>query len=189
MIVFLCCSWSFSTFDHNFRRFLFSSFFLKVWISLSIRYRRTFALTWAPSFPNLPIVIYWYPYPPLKCKRNNWMPPFLFLCNILRKKWVMKLIFCMQILSILMGMVKRSQSTWNNKFAIPSHYLKKKIRDGIHSLHANKHQSFYKLAILFLMQVARHVQSTQNRKLAVFLQYIKKKVLQLFLCSIVIQNI
>ena len=42
---------------------------------------------------------------------------------------------------------------------------------------------------IIFMEVARHVQSTQNRKLVMFLQYIKKKVLQLFLCSIVIQNI
>ena len=64
-------------------------------------------------------------------------------------------------------MVKHSQSTWNNKFAIPSQYLKKEVRDGVHFLHANKHQSFYKLAISFLMEVARHVQSTLNRKLVI----------------------
>ena len=98
MIVFLCCSWSFSTFNHNSCPFLYSSFFLKVWISLSIIYRRTFALTWASSLPDLHIFVYWCP--PAhhhKCKRNNWMPLLLFLCNILRTKWVMKLIFCMQI--------------------------------------------------------------------------------------------
>ena len=39
------------------------------------------------------------------------------------------------------------------------------------------------------MKVARHVQATQNRKLVKFLQYIKKNVLQLLLCSIVMQNI
>ena len=50
-------------------------------------------------------------------------------------------------------------------------------------MHANKHQSFYKLALSFLMEVARHVQSTQNRKLVMFLKYIKKKVSELFLCS------
>ena len=47
----------------------------------------------------------------------------------------------------------------------------------------------YNLALSFLMEVARHVQSTQNRKLVKFLQYIKKNVLQLLLCSIVMQNI
>ena len=59
-------------------------------------------------------------------------------------------------------------------------YLKKEVRDGVHFLQADKHQSFYKLALLFLMEKARHVQSTQNRKLVIFLQYLKKKVLQLF---------
>ena len=68
-------------------------------------------------------------------------------------------------------------------------YLKKEIRDGVHFLHADEDQNFYKLALWFLMEVARHVQSTQNRKLVIFLQYLKKKVLQLLLCSIVMQNI
>ena len=95
----------------------------------------------------------------------------LFLCNILRKKWVMKLIFCMQlsikfsyklilyidfntwganffyklILLLLMGVIKHSQSTGNNKFAIYLEYPKNEVRDGIHFLHADKH----KLLILF----------------------------------------
>ena len=62
-------------------------------------------------------------------------------------------------------MIKHSQSTRNNKFAIPSQYLEKEARDGVHFLHANKYQSFYKLAISFLVEVARHVQSTQIGKL------------------------
>ena len=53
----------------------------------------------------------------------------------------------------------------------------------------DKHQSFYKLGLLFLIEVARYVQSTKNRKLVIFLQYIKKRVSQLLLCSIVMQNI
>ena len=64
-------------------------------------------------------------------------------------------------------------------------YLKKEVRKGVHFLHADEHQSFYKLGLLFLMEVARYVQSTQNRKLVIFLQ----RVLQLLLCSIVMQNI
>ena len=56
-------------------------------------------------------------------------------------------------------------------------------------LHAGKHHSFFKLALLFLVEVARHAQSTQKRKLVIFLQYIKKNVLQRLLCSIVMQNI
>ena len=79
-----------------------------------------------------------------------------------------------------MGMLKHSQSTQSNKFAISSQYLKKEVRDGVHFLPADKHQSFYKLALLYLMEVARHVQSTQDRKLVMFLQNIKKKLSQLF---------
>ena len=67
-------------------------------------------------------------------------------------------------------------------------YLKKEVRDGVHFLQADKHQSFYKLALLFLMEKARHVQSTQNRKLVIFLQYLKKKSVATVLCSIVIKK-
>ena len=88
-----------------------------------------------------------------------------------------------------MDMVKHSQSTQNNKFSIPSQYLKKEVRDGVDFLNANKYQSFYKLALSFLMEVTRRAQSTQNRKLIMLLQCLNKKVLQLFLCSMLIQNI
>ena len=88
-----------------------------------------------------------------------------------------------------MDMVKHCQSTGNNKCAITSQYLEKKVRDGVHFLHANKNQSFHKLAIPFLMKATGNAQSNQKRKMVIFLQYIKKKLLQLFLSSIVIQNI
>ena len=48
-------------------------------------------------------------------------------------------------------------------------YLKKEVRKGVHFLHADEHQSFYKLR-LFLMEVAIYIQSTQKRKLVIFLQ-------------------
>ena len=63
------------------------------------------------------------------------------------------------------------------------------MKYGVRFLHADKHQSFYKLALSFLSEVTRHVQSTENRKLVIFLQYIKKKVSQLLFYSIVIQSI
>ena len=72
-------------------------------------------------------------------------------------------------------MIKLSQSTQSNKFAISLQYLKKEVRDGVHFWHADKHQSFYKLELSVLMEVTRHVQSTQNRKLVIFSQYLKKK--------------
>ena len=47
--------------------------------------------------------------------------------------------------------------------------------ERVHFLHADKHRSFYKLALSFLVEVTRHVQSTQNRKLIMFMQYLKKE--------------
>ena len=90
------------------------------------------------------------------------------------------------ILSLLIGMIKHSQRTQSNKFVIFLQYLTKEVRNGVHFLHADKHQSFDKLALLYLMQATRHVSSTQNRKLVKFLQYIKEKVLRLLLYYIVI---
>ena len=88
-----------------------------------------------------------------------------------------------------MDMIYHSQSAQSNKLAISLQYLKKEVRNEVHFLHADKHQNFYKLALLVLMEVARHIQSTQKRKLVKFLQYIKKKVMQLLWCSTVMQNI
>ena len=53
------------------------------------------------------------------------------------------------ILSLLMGMIKHSQSTQSNKFAISLQYFKKEVRNGVHFLHADKHQTFYKLDYRF----------------------------------------
>ena len=93
------------------------------------------------------------------------------------------------ILSLLMGMIQYSQNTRRNKFAISLQYLKKEVRNRVHFLHADKHQSFYKFTLSFSAEVARHIQSIQNRKLVMFLQYREKKVSQLLLCSIMMQNI
>ena len=48
--------------------------------------------------------------------------------------------------SLLIGMIKHSQITQSNKFAISLQYLKKEVRYEIHFLHAEIRQSFYKLA-------------------------------------------
>ena len=78
------------------------------------------------------------------------------------------------ILSLLMGMIKHSQITQSNKFAISKQYLKKEVGNGGNFWHADKRQSFYKLVLSFFMEVAIHFQNSQNRKLVIFLQYIKK---------------
>ena len=110
-----------------------------------------------------------------KIARMHW------LYNISKKELEMKLSFaCIKvcykvILSLLIGMIKHTQNTQSNKFAISLQYIKKEVRNGVRFLHADKHQSFYKLALSFLIKVARYVQSTQSRKLIIFLQYIKEK--------------
>ena len=73
-----------------------------------------------------------------------------------------------------MGMIKHSQITQNNKFAISLQCLKKEVRNRGDFWHTDKRQNFYKLVLSFLMGVARHFQNNQNRKLVIFLQYIKK---------------
>ena len=61
---------------------------------------------------------------------------------------------------ILIGMAKHFQSSQNRKFAMSLQYLKKEVLDEVDFLHADKHQSFCKFALLFLIEVARHVHST-----------------------------
>ena len=75
---------------------------------------------------------------------------------------------CKVILILMMWMIKHSQSTQKNKLLVSLQYLKKEVRNGVHFLHAGKHQSFYKLVLLLLIEAARHVQITQNRKLVIF---------------------
>ena len=104
----------------------------------------------------------------------------LFLCNILRKNWVMKLIFCTQIsMKACYKLIVWFWWGWSSIHKVPKIaslqcQFAKEVRNGGHFWHADKRQSFYKLVLSFLMEVARHVQNTQNRKLVIFLQYIKK---------------
>ena len=113
----------------------------------------------------------------------------LFLCNVLRKKWVMKLTFYMQIrmkisyklilwflmrVWFLKGMVKHSPSSQNSKFAMALQYLKNEVRHEVDFLHADEHHSFYKLA-LFLMEVARHVQIPKIGSCWYFCNILRKK--------------
>ena len=84
------------------------------------------------------------------------------------------------ILSLLMGMIKHSQSTQSNKVVISLQYLEKEVRDGVHFLHADKHQSFCKLVLWFFIEVARHIENTQNRKFEIFLQCLQKRSIDQF---------
>ena len=56
------------------------------------------------------------------------------------------------MLSLLMDMIKDSQSTQSNACSIFTIYLKKDARDRVHVL-AHKHQSFYEFSLSFLVEV------------------------------------
>ena len=110
------------------------------------------------------------------------MTILLFLCNILKKTRVIRLIFCL-------GMVKHSQSFHNSKFAVSLQHLKKDFRDEVDLLQADKHQSLlqfdfktfgikvsYRVVLLLLTGMIKHSQSTQCNKLVICLQYLKKEL-------------
>ena len=79
------------------------------------------------------------------------------------------------ILSLLMAMIKHSQSTQSNVQNLYSIWKKKRLgMEFIFCMQINSKTP--KLALLFFMEMARHVQSTQNRKLLIFFQYIQKSV-------------
>ena len=73
---------------------------------------------------------------------------FSYLCNIFRKTWGIKLIFCLQIntkifykliSSFWEFLARHAQSTQNNNFAISLQYLKENMKDGVEFLSADKH--------------------------------------------------
>ena len=79
---------------------------------------------------------------------------FAYLCNISRKTWGVKFIFCLQIntkvfykliVSLWVGVARHSQSTQNNKFAIPLQYLKENVKDEVDFLPADKFQRFLQI--------------------------------------------
>ena len=97
---------------------------------------------------------------------------FAYLCNISRKAWGMKLIFCLQINtkvfykvieSLWMCIARHAQSTKTNKFALSLQYLKENMKNEVHfSCMQINIKSFIKLILSFEMCVAGHAQITQN---------------------------
>ena len=77
---------------------------------------------------------------------------FAYLCNISRKIWEMKLIFCLQInMKIFYKLIvslwvcvaaRQAQITQNDKFVVSFQCLKKKVSDKVDFLHADKHEIF-----------------------------------------------
>ena len=79
------------------------------------------------------------------CLHTDKHPSFLQVYfNTLSVKFSYKL-----ILSLLMDMINHSQSTEINKLTISLQYLKKEVREVVHCLHLDKHQSSYKLTLFW----------------------------------------
>ena len=78
------------------------------------------------------------------------------------------------ILSLLMGMIKHSQNSESNKFALSLNYIKKEVgMEFIFCMQIN-----IKVSLIwhyhYWWKWCTNMTSTQNRKLVIFLQYIKK---------------
>ena len=122
----------------------------------------------------------------------------LVFCNVLRNKWVIKLIFCMQInIQVSYKLILWFWCGWSN---IPKvlkiaslgclyNISKKDVRDEVDFLHADKHQTFlqvdfntlginvpYKVTLSLLMGVIKCSQRTQSNKFVITLQYLKKEI-------------
>ena len=82
---------------------------------------------------------------------------FLNFLQVDFQAWGIK-VCCEVILSLLIGMIKYSQSTQSIKIEISLQYPKKRL-DGFHFLYAHKHQSFFKSALSLLMKLVRHTQN------------------------------
>ena len=70
-----------------------------------------------------------------------------------------------------MGIARHSQIT-QNKIAISLQYLKKKVKNEVGFLPADKHKKFPQIVTIISVCVARHAQITQNNKFAISLQYL-----------------
>ena len=70
----------------------------------------------------------------------------------------------MLVVSFLLVIAWRAQSTQNSKFVISLQYLKKEGSDEIDFLHADKHQAILQVDIpLILVGMARPAGITQNK--------------------------
>ena len=102
----------------------------------------------------------------------------------LKKELEVKLIFCMQInirvcykLILTLWVLKFPATgyyhnwwAWSSILKVSLQYVKKEVRDGVHFLHAHKHQSFYKLALSFLTEVVtyKHIKPRESDRVYLF---------------------
>ena len=119
------------------------------------------------------------------------------LLQDLRKKRVMKMIFCMQIsMKISYNLILWFSWCWSTILKVPKiaslqclYNISKKVKDKVDFFHADKHQSLlqvvfntfgitvsYKEVLYVLMDITKHSQSTQSKKFVISLKYRKKEV-------------
>ena len=101
---------------------------------------------------------------------------YSFKCNISRKKWIIKLIFGIQInievfykllLSFDVSLMRHAQGIHNEKFSYLCNIFRKMWRMKlIFCLQINT-KVFYKVIVSLWEHVARHAQSTQNSNFAI----------------------
>ena len=86
---------------------------------------------------------------------------FQYLCNILRKRGRINMIFIMKIsikvfhrlvVLFLFLIARHAQSTQNCKCVISLEYLKKDGRDEVDFFHADKHQTFLQVVTIYLYE-------------------------------------
>ena len=128
----------------------------------------------------------------------------LFLCNILRKKWMKKLTFCMQVsmktyhkltLWFWWRLSNISKVPKIASFAMSVQYPKKEVRDEVDFLHVNKHQSGlqvdfntlgnkfgYKVILWSLISMMKHFRITQSNNFANLCNISKKLEMEFIFC-------
>ena len=106
-------------------------------------------------------------------------------CNNLRKKWMMKFIFCMQtnikviykiIVSLWVCVARHAQRTENNKFTRYSQYLKENVKDEVDFLSIDKCRRFLQSETIILHVCGQAWQNYQNNKFAISLRHVKKEM-------------
>ena len=108
-----------------------------------------------------------------------------FICDISRKTWRTKSIFCLQInikyfLKLIPSfwacVTRHAQFTQNIVFAIFLQYHREKRVINLNFCVQVSMKVSFKLILWFLMGMVQHSQSSQNSKLAMSLQYVVMRI-------------
>ena len=110
---------------------------------------------------------------------------FAYLYNISREPQAVKLIFCLQINTIVLFklivalwvcVARLAQRAQYNKFAMSLQYFKENVKDEVDFLSADKHQRCLQIDTTFQVCLTSHARTTQNNKFAMSLQCPKEEV-------------